>query len=432
MSRFVYTLIFYLCLPLVALRLLYRAWKAPAYARRWNERFGFFSPPQGNQKSIWVHSVSVGESIAAAPLVRKLLTTFPDHRVAVTTMTPTGSEQVRKLYAESIKEGRVVHVYAPYDLPDAIARFLNRIRPELAIVMETELWPNTIAACHRRNIPVLLTNARLSERSAKGYARFSSITEKMLRQISFIAAQTNDDAQRFIDLGYPKSRIQVTGTMKYDLDIPAELQLQGAELRQKWLEGRPEHSRILIAASTHKGEDEQIIEAYRNLRKTLSDILLIIVPRHPERFQSVYELLKDEEWFIARRSTEDTVTPETDVMLGDTMGELLLMYSTADIAFVGGSLVEHGGHNPLEPAALGLPVISGPHVFNFTDVNNTLEDAGALFTVHTSTGLTRQSEYLLTDHEAWETAGQAARDVMEKNRGALDRQVMLAQALLEK
>ncbi|WP_281646910.1 lipid IV(A) 3-deoxy-D-manno-octulosonic acid transferase [Parendozoicomonas sp. Alg238-R29] len=427
MSRFVYTLIFYLGLPLVVLRLLYRARSAPAYARRWHERFGLITPPADGKKSIWIHTVSVGESIAAAPLVKKLQSAYPDHRIVVTTMTPTGSEQVKILYGDT-----VFHVYAPYDLPCSVSRFLKRIQPELAVVMETELWPNTIAACHKRNIPVLLTNARLSERSAKGYGRLGPLTRKMLQQLSFIAAQTEDDARRFIELGFPKARMQVTGTLKYDLDIPEALKSEGKDLRESWLRGRPGHARILIAASTHKGEDEQIVEAFRNLSRTLSDVLLIVVPRHPERFDAVYELLKNEEWNISRRSTNAPVTPETDVLLGDTMGELLRMYATADLAFVGGSLVEHGGHNPLEPAALGLPIVSGPHVFNFQEVTATLEEAGALTTVHTSAGLTRHAEYILTDQDAAQNAGNAALEVMNKNRGALSRQLMLAQALIEK
>ena len=430
MSRSLYTLTFYLALPLIVLRLLYRAWKSPAYAQRWNERFGLFKAPVGSQQSIWLHTVSVGESIAAAPLVRKLLTTLPDHRIVITTMTPTGSEQVQKLYADEIQSGRVFHVYVPYDLPDAISRFLKRTRPELAIFMETELWPNTVAACHKRGIPTLLTNARLSARSAKGYARFGSLTRTMLQQLSFVAAQTDDDAKRFIALGFPEDRLQVTGTLKYDITVSQELKANVSALRQEWLTGRSEQARILIAASTHKGEDEQILEAFRQLRKTLPELLLILVPRHPERFQSVHELLERQGWKSVKRSSGENITPETDVLLGDTMGELMLLYGTTDVAFVGGSLVEHGGHNPLEPAALDIPVLSGPHVFNFTDVNKKLEKAGALLTVNNSADLHQQAETLLTDNRAWDTASQATKRVMDANRGALGRQLALAVRLM--
>ncbi|MCL6272136.1 lipid IV(A) 3-deoxy-D-manno-octulosonic acid transferase [Sansalvadorimonas sp. 2012CJ34-2] len=427
MSRLFYTLIFYLGLPLIVLRLLYRAWKAPAYAKRWSERFGFFTGPSDSQKSIWVHTVSVGESIAAAPLVRKLMEACPDHRIVVTTMTPTGSEQVKKLYGDSM-----FHVYAPYDLPGSVSRFLNKIQPELAIFMETELWPNTVAACHKRNIPTLLTNARLSERSARGYQRISSLSRNMLTKLSFIAAQTEDDARRFTELGFPKARMKVTGTLKYDIAVSQELRTEGQSLRVQWLSGRPEHARIFIAASTHKGEDEQVIEAFQSVRDSLPDTLLILVPRHPERFNPVYEQLSGGGLQVSRRSTNDPVTPETDVLLGDTMGELMRMFAASDIAFVGGSLVEHGGHNPLEPAALGLPTIMGPHVFNFAEVVQTMEQAGALATVHTAAGLARQTAYLLADREACLEVGKAATEVMDRNRGALDQQLMLSMALLDK
>ena len=426
MSRFVYTLIFYLCLPLVGLRLLYRAWRAPAYVRRWSERFGCITPPAPLKKSIWVHTVSVGESIAAAPLVKRLISLYPEHTIVVTTMTPTGSQQVKKLYGDA-----VYHVYAPYDLPDAINRFLSTIKPDLAIFMETEIWPNTIAACHKRNIPTLLANARLSERSARGYKRIGTLTRVMLQQLSFIAAQSEDDARRFAELGFPRARLQVTGTLKYDLKVPTSIKEEGRALREQWLAGRSEKARIFIAASTRKGEDEQIIEAFKALRKTLPDTLLLLVPRHPERFNQVYELVRSEGFEVVRRSSGETITPDTNVLLGDTMGELLRMYATADIAFVGGSLVETGCHNPLEPAALGLPVITGPHVFNFTEVVGTLEKAGALAIVSNSQELAKHVQTVLTNTSVAQAASMASLSVMDKNRGALDKQLMLAQALVE-
>ncbi len=425
MPRFLYTLIFYLALPLIVLRLLYRAWKAPAYARRWHERFGFFNKPVSQKKAIWVHTVSVGESIAAAPLVRQLMKAFPEHRMVVTTMTPTGSEQVKNLYGDT-----VFHVYAPYDLPGAVHRFLNRIQPELAVIMETELWPNTIAACQRRGIPALLTNARLSERSARGYGKAGGLARDMLQQLSAIAAQGEDDARRFINLGFPEQRMQVTGTLKYDLQVSDTLKAEGKELRQQWLSGRSDNSRILIAASTHRGEDEQIIEAFQILRADNPELLLIVVPRHQERFEEVFQLLKKSGLTTKRRSLNEPVDPKTHVMIGDTMGELVRLFATADLAFVGGSLVEHGGHNPLEPAALGLPVICGPHVFNFADVTATLNDAGALLVVNNSQELAAQVKVLLSDQQAWNAASKAATLVMEQNKGALARQVEIAQSLM--
>ncbi len=432
MLRIIYTLIFYLATPFILLRLLLRARKIPGYGQCWSERFGIIPALPTSTKTIWVHTVSVGESIAAAPLVRKLLAAQPDATILVTTMTATGSEQVQKLYGDELASGRILQCYIPYDLPCAVNRFLSRTRPQLAIFMETELWPNIIAACHQRNIPTLLTNARLSARSAKGYARIGLLTRPMLRKLSCIAAQTKGDAERFISLGFPKDRLQVTGTLKYDVTVPDITRVMAAALRKTWLAERSEGARILIAASTHTGEDEQILAAFRQLRHKLPSLLLILVPRHPERFDDVYGLITAEGWRCVRRSTGAPVTAETDVLLGDTMGELVRLYATADIAFVGGSLIERGGHNPLEPAALGLPVLAGPHVFNFTEVNHTLESAGALFTVENAEQLVQTSEQLLTDDQHWQQASQATQTVMAANRGAIDRQLQLAVLLLER
>ena len=435
MLRPFYTLIFYLGMPLVMLRLLYRARKSPGYGQRWGERFGFSPDLTPQAKTIWLHTVSVGETIAAAPLVHKLLATRPNYIIVITTMTPTGSDQVNKLYAKEIALNRVVHCYAPYDLPSTVNRFLSRIHPSVAIFMETELWPNTIAACQRNNIPTLLTNARLSERSAEGYARIGSLARDMIQQLYFIAAQTEDDAERFIKLGFPRGRMQVTGTLKYDITVSDKLLPEASILRQLWLDGRTPDTKILIAASTHAGEDEQILAAFRELRAQLPELLLILVPRQPERFDSVYELVKKEGWQTVRRSLSNTpegqVTKQTDLLLGDTMGELMRLYATADLAFVGGSLVEHGGHNVLEPAALGLPVITGPYVFNFADVNKKLEQAGALFTVNNAEQLAEKSLELLSDSVAWQQASDATQQVLRTNGGALDRQLELVQLLLK-
>ncbi len=432
MLRTIYTLIFYLATPFILLRLLFRARKIPGYGQCWSERFGIIPPLPASTKTIWVHTVSVGESIAAAPLVRKLLAAKPDYTVLVTTMTATGSEQVQKLYADELANGRILQCYIPYDLPSAVNRFLSRTQPQLAIFMETELWPNIIAACHQRKIPTLLTNARLSARSAKGYGRIGLLTRPMLRQLSCIAAQTKDDAERFISLGFPKDRLQVTGTLKYDVTVPDITRVMAAALRKTWLAERASGARILIAASTHTGEDEQILEAFGHLRVKLPGLLLILVPRHPERFDDVYNLITTEGWHCVRRSSGAPVTGQTDVLLGDTMGELIRLYATADIAFVGGSLIERGGHNPLEPAALGLPILAGPHVFNFTEVNHNLETAGALFTVTDTNQLVQISERLLTDNQLWQQASQATQAVMAATRGAIDRQLKLAVLLLER
>ena len=425
MPRLLYTLIYYLLLPLILLRLLYRAWKAPAYAKRWNERLGFFKAPVPAMKSIWIHSVSVGETIAAAPLVNALKIRYPEHRIVVTTMTPTGSDRVRAIHGDS-----VFHAYAPYDLPSAVRRFLDRITPELVIIMETELWPNTIAACHKRHIPVLLTNARLSERSARGYARLGPLTRSMLQQLSFIAAQSTDDAERFIQLGQPRCQTMVTGTLKYDLSIDNTLPEKAKALREQWLSERPASTRIIVAASTHKGEEEQILSAFQKVRQHHRNTLLLLVPRHPERFNDVHTLITNQHLSVARRSTNEAVTATTDVILGDTMGEMMLLFSASDISFVGGSLVPVGGHNLLEPAAVGLPVISGSHLFNFTDVAEALKSADALFIANNQDELADAINRLLEDDVLYENTGLAGKAVVEQNRGALEKQLTLADSLM--
>ncbi|MDH4874727.1 lipid IV(A) 3-deoxy-D-manno-octulosonic acid transferase [Pseudomonas sp. BN515] len=412
MNRTLYTLLFHLGLPLVAVRLAWRAWRAPAYARRIGERFAF-GQPSIKPGGIWVHAVSVGESIAAAPMVRALLERHPNLPITITCMTPTGSERIRALFGDKVQ-----HCYLPYDLPWAAARFLDKVRPKLAVIMETELWPNHIHQCARRGIPVVLANARLSERSARGYARLAKLTAPMLAELSWIAVQTEAEAERFRTLGARPECVGVTGSIKFDLRIDPALLQRAAELRGQWgADSRP----VWIAASTHAGEDEIVLAAHKVLLKQRPDALLILVPRHPERFGSVFELSRREGLATVRRSTGAPVAATDAVLVGDTMGELLFLYALADIAFVGGSLVPNGGHNLLEPAALGKPVLSGPHLFNFLEIAAQLRDAGALAEVADAEALAAQVGGL------WAEPGRAAamRDaglgVLKANQGALER-----------
>ncbi|WP_426415771.1 lipid IV(A) 3-deoxy-D-manno-octulosonic acid transferase [Aestuariirhabdus sp. LZHN29] len=424
LNRFSYSLLFYLLLPLVMLRLLYRAWRAPAYARRWRERFGWFDASCLQGKAvIWVHSVSVGESIAAAPLVRGLQQQYPGHQLVVTTMTPTGSERVKAIYGES-----VFHVYAPYDLPGSVARFLRRTRPQLAIIMETELWPNTVAACHGQNIPVLLANARLSERSARGYGRFPALVGPMLQALSGIAAQSEEAAARFRSLGVEAARVWVTGSLKFDLPVDASVRQQGVELRKQWLQQQANGTRVVVAASTHQGEDEQVLSAVAQLE---TPPLLVLVPRHPERFSSVAELLEKRGLVFARRSLGQQVVGDTRVVLADTMGEMLAFLGAADVAFIGGSLVPTGGHNMLEASALGVPVVSGPHLFNFKEISDQLLAAGAMLVVNDAAELSVKLGVLLGDEPERQRMGAAGIEVVEKNKGALQRQLEISGRLLE-
>jgi 3-deoxy-D-manno-octulosonic-acid transferase len=328
-------------------------------------------------------------------------------------MTPTGSERIQALFGDSVQ-----HCYLPYDMPWAAARFLDHTQPRLAVVMETELWPNHIHQCAKRGVPVALANARLSERSARGYARFARLTAPMLAELSLIAVQTQAEAQRFLDLGARPGCVEVTGSIKFDLKIDAELLQRAAELRRQWqAERRP----VWIAASTHAGEDEIILAAHRLLLATRADALLILVPRHPERFNSVHELCLSEGLTTRRRSKGEAVQAGDQVLLGDTMGELLFLYALADIAFVGGSLVANGGHNLLEPAALGKPVLSGPHLFNFLEIAAQLRKAGALSEVENAEQLAARVDMLLEQPGEMQRMSQAGLAVLKANQGALER-----------
>ncbi|MDH0571416.1 lipid IV(A) 3-deoxy-D-manno-octulosonic acid transferase [Pseudomonas fulva] len=413
MNRTLYTLLFHLALPLLALRLYLRARKAPAYGRRIGERFAIKLPTM-RKGGIWVHAVSVGESIAAAPMVRALLKAYPELPITLTCMTPTGSERIGALFAD---EPRVQHCYLPYDLSWAAGRFLDHVQPRLGVIMETELWPNHIHQCARRGIPVALANARLSERSARGYGRFARLTRPMLAEMSLIAAQTEVEAQRFLALGARAACVQVTGSIKFDLKIDEQLVPRAQALRQQWAAtSRP----VWIAASTHDGEDALILQAHQQLLQVHGDALLILVPRHPERFDAVHTICS-QQFATVRRSTGLPVLAQTQVLLGDTMGELLFLYALADMAFVGGSLVPTGGHNPLEPAALALPVLMGPHVFNFLEISAMLREAGALQQVDDAQGLAGAVQRLVELPQDARRMGEAGRAVMRANQGALQR-----------
>lgn len=418
--RVIYTSFFYMLLPFVLLRLLWRSVASPAYARRWAERFGFFPALTTHKKVVWLHTVSVGEFLAALPLIRRLQA---DERLqlVITTTTPTGSERVRATLGDSI-----FHVYAPYDLPDVLARFLKRVKPSLYLVMETELWPNTLAVCAQRNIPTLLINGRLSEKSARGYARFGALTKPMLQNLSRAAIQNPTDAARFVVLGLPNAHVIVTGNIKFDLSLSDDLRVQAATLKTQ-LSNNGQRL-VLIAASTHQGEDEIILDAFAQVRASsfaaARTAVLVLVPRHPERFERVGQLCVSRGFSTVRRS-EHSWNDANDILLGNTMGELMLMFGASDIAFVGGSLVPNGGHNFIEPAAWGLPLVSGEHLFNFAEVARLLTDAGALTTVNSDRALADEFIRLLGDESLRMQSGTAALQVAVDNRGALDKTLLV-------
>ena len=396
--------------PLVLLNLARRGLRNRAYWRRWGERFGRGALPE--DCPVWVHAVSVGEVQAAVPLVRRVLDRYPGLRVLVTTTTPTGSERVRAAFGTEVE-----HVYAAYDLPGAVGRFLDRVRPRLAVFMETELWPNTLRLCAERAIPVVLANARLSERSARGYARFPGVVGPMLGRIGAIAAQARPDADRFLALGVPGERVQVTGSLKFDVPLPASLREQAEALRRQWGADRS----VWVAASTHEGEEKRILEAFERLLQHCPDSLLVLVPRHPERFARVLALARRKGFRVVQRTRAGEDAKQAQVFLGDTMGELPLFFAAADVAFVGGSLVPTGGHNLLEPAALGVPVLFGPHVFNFAEVSGMLVERGAGRQVRGARELAAVVCELFQDPNRRHAMGESAREAVVENRGALER-----------
>lgn len=424
MWRFFYTGLMYLCQPLILLFMWLRGFKAPNYRKRIGERYGLYHTPRPQPNGLIIHAASVGEVIAATPLVRRIQQDYPDLPITFTTVTPTGSDRVKAAFGDSVS-----HLYLPYDLPHAINRFIDFVQPKLCIVIETELWPNLIQRLFWRNVPFIVANARLSARSARRYGKIKPRLQNMWSHISLIAAQDKISGQRYLGLGYPKEKLRVTGNIKYDLVVSDELRAKVKALRAQWGANRP----IWIAASTHEGEEEIILKTHRALLAKYPDLLLLLVPRHPERFNPVAGLIVQEKLQFIRRTDGVLPNADTQVILGDTMGELMLLYGVSDIAFVGGSLVKHGGHNPLEPLAFKMPVISGKHTFNFPQVFRTLlEVQGVLEVNSTPHALERAVELLLNSPSSRQRLGLAGYDVLMENRGALQRLVNLLYPYLDR
>lgn len=417
-----YSVLFYLLLPFIFLRLAWRSLRAPAYRQRWAERMGDFLFPPSYQGAIWIHAVSVGEAMVAIPLIKALRAARPQQALVITTTTPTGSERVRTQLGDD-----VFHVYCPYDVPLAVNRFLLKVQPSLFICMETELWPNILNGCHARGIPILLANARLSLRSFRRYQRVGFFMKHCLPKIDHIAAQTEVDAWHFEQLGVPRDQISVSGNIKFDLRIERELSVRAEQRLQRW-QAMPRP--IWIAASTHPGEDEPVLAAFEQVRRDLPTSLLILVPRHPERFAEVAARCRRHGLPTVLHSTGQPCTADTAVYLGDTMGELLLLLALAQVCFMGGSLVPTGGHNVLEPAALGLATLTGPHVFNFKAICEKLTAAEALLTVQSTEELAQQVTYLLSHPEACAEMGRRAKAVVAENGGALKAHLAIIQDLL--
>jgi len=424
MYRIVYSSVFYLVMPLVLIRLLIRSRKAANYRRRISERFALTAMPQNFDKSrqtIWIHSVSVGETVAAAPLVRQLQEKYPQIQLFITTMTPTGSDRVRDLFGEN-----VFHTYIPYDLPGATARLMRKIQPTLLILMETELWPNLIHHCHKSAVRIVLANARLSEKSAQAYRKYSKISAEMLGKIDCIVAQAEADADRFMDLGVEKSRIRVGGSLKFNIDVKPQ-QEQSA-----WFTTMQDaHRRVVIAASTREGEEVKLLAAFELCLEVYPDLILLLVPRHPERFDKVARLCENKGFRIDKRSKNLEVESQAQILIGDSMGEMLSYYSLAEIAFVGGSLVDTGCQNVLEPAALGIPVVTGPSQFNFATICAQLESVGALKTVANELELADFLLQLLSDKALQQQMGEKGRKMIEENQNALPNLMETLEPLIE-
>ncbi len=418
--RLPYSLLWLLALPFVLLRLVWRARRQPDYLRHVGERLGFFGGHAPPERAIWVHAVSVGETRAAEPLVRALLAHWPGHAIVLTHMTPTGRETARTLFAS---EARVRSVYLPYDLGFFARRFLRRFRPAFGIIMETELWPNLLAACRRKNVPVVLANARLSERSARRYARLPTLTRLTLGALSASGAQTEADAARLGALG--ARRVSVTGSIKFDI-TPPPAQLELGEQFRSASGGR----KVLLAASTREGEETLLLDAFTHLAPP--DVLLVVVPRHPQRFDEVAALIRAHGLTLQRRSEGMAADARTRVWLGDSMGEMFAWYRAADVALIGGSWLPFGSQNPIEACATGAPALVGPHIFNFQQIVEQAQAAGAVLRAQDAAGAMRLALDLLGDETARARLSAAGKEFAAAHRGATGRTMALVCAVVEK
>ena len=414
MARALYTLLWWIALPLLPLRLWWRGRKEPGYRRFIGERFGRYRnrSPSNARAVAWIHAVSLGETRAVAPLVERMRRERPDVPLLLTHMTATGREAGRALFGE-----QVMQAWLPYDIPFAVRAFLRRFTPCAGVLVETELWPNLAAECARQGVPLFLVNARMSERSAARYARIRALSRPMLGSLAGIAAQTAPDAQRLTALG--ARNVIVAGNLKFDLALPESARALGREFRARIGENRP----VWVAGSTREGEEALLFGALEGAVAAglPNGALTIVVPRHPQRFESVAQWLRAHSVPFARRSENAPVPASTNVLLGDSIGEMLAYYAAADVAFVGGSLLPLGGQNLIEPIALGVPTLVGPHTFNFAEASAQAIDAGAAVRVADAVALIAEVGALLRDRARREAMHVAANAFCAAHRGAADR-----------
>jgi 3-deoxy-D-manno-octulosonic-acid transferase len=403
---FLYTLALWLLLPYIFLRLLWRARKQPEYLCHIAERFGFYSV-RSDKLVIWLHAVSVGETRATQSLVTKLLATYPHHQILITHTTPTGRAASLQLY-----DDHVIRVYLPYDYPFAVSKFLRHFRPQLGILMETEIWFNLIHTCHEFGTPLLLLNARMSEKSARGYGRAARLTRNALGELTVIAAQTADDAARLTSLG--AQNVSIMGNLKFDIEPPGDMLKLGKQLREQFGITR----KVFLAASTREGEEVLLLDALKNVH--IPNLLLVIVPRHPQRFSDIANLLVQRGIMFQRRSNNLAVPTEIQVVLGDSMGEMFAYYAAADLAFIGGSLLPYGGQNLIEACLVGTPVLVGPYTYNFAEATRLAISAGAADLVQDAHKMIAKLQLLLHDPKALSEMRQQCARFVELNRGATD------------
>ncbi|HHP0465359.1 TPA: lipid IV(A) 3-deoxy-D-manno-octulosonic acid transferase [Vibrio harveyi] len=413
--RILYTLLLTIASPFLLFGLYKSKPNKPKFGQRWKEHFGVTPKLTSDEKPIWIHAVSVGESIAATPFIKALKEQNPDQPILVTTTTSTGAEQIAKL------GDLVEHRYMPIDFAFAVKRFLKTTQPKQMLIIETELWPNTLNEVHKAGIPISVINARLSEKSCSNYAKVQPLFNLMLPCLTQVLCQTQSDANRFERLGVDKDKLKVTGSIKFDIQISDDVKEKSKILRQELGQNRP----VWIAASTHKGEDEQVLAAHKRVLESHPGALLILVPRHPERFDDMYELCQQQGFETVRRTTQENVANSTQVYLGDTMGEMLLLLGAADLCFMGGSLVgdKVGGHNVLEPAILKKVVITGPSYFNFKDIVNDLIQANGMLVSKDSAGIGNHLTHLISEPHSQHVYGQNAYEYAVKNQGALARTI---------
>jgi len=407
--RILYSFLLSVLSPLFILRLWIKSRKTPAYFQRVSERFGLFKKPEV-PIDIWIHAVSLGEVNACLPLIGKLLEQEKVPSIAITTMTPTGSQRVKQVYGD-----KVFHVYLPYDLPMAVNSFLSKLNPKVAVILETEIWPNLITLCHRRGIPMVVANARLSPHSFKGYQRIHCLLKPYLRKLRFVFAQSEEDGQRFLQIGVNQDQLRILGNIKFDIKPSSIDNTVAQAMKNAWGSHRP----VVIAASTHENEEQQVLQAFKPLKKQREDILLLIAPRHPERFDAVENLCQQSDYRVVRRTNAQDIEPQTEIVIIDSIGELMAFYSVADVVYVGGSLVPVGGHNVLEPISLGLPVIVGPHMFNFNSITKQLKEANGIIQVEDADSLGKAFLSLLNDEQMKKKLIENSSACLKNNQGVI-------------